>query len=182
MRFVSVVANERGSPVCINGLINKAVANAICSIVFGKRFEYDDEKFHNFVFAITETVIDSIDLLPNPKPLYKFNVKALCSFHGCAAANPVSGKLSYDHDRDNSSSSAVDRDFESYSRRAIDYEKGICWLSAKDIALSNKSSDWFVQNEDTVSILSDSSSWNCRDRDRMIIGFTTTCAISVYHH
>jgi hypothetical protein len=26
-RFVSVVANERGSPVCINGLINKAVDN-----------------------------------------------------------------------------------------------------------------------------------------------------------
>ena len=43
-RFVSVVANERGSPVCINGLINKAVANVICSRVFGKRFEYNDEK------------------------------------------------------------------------------------------------------------------------------------------
>jgi hypothetical protein len=41
--FVSVVAKERGSPVCINGLINKA----------------------------------------------KLNVNALCSFHGCAAANPV---------------------------------------------------------------------------------------------
>jgi hypothetical protein len=53
-----VVAKERGSPVCINGLINKAAANVICSIVFGKRFEYDDEKFDNFVFAITETVIN----------------------------------------------------------------------------------------------------------------------------
>jgi hypothetical protein len=50
-RFVSVVAKERGSPVCINGLINKAAANVICSIVFGKRFEYDDEKFDNFVFG-----------------------------------------------------------------------------------------------------------------------------------
>jgi hypothetical protein len=27
--------------------------------------------------------------MPNPKPLNKFNVNALCSFHGCAAANPV---------------------------------------------------------------------------------------------
>jgi hypothetical protein len=53
----------------------------------------------------------------------------------------------------NSSSSAVDRDFESYSRRAIDYEKGICWLSAKHTALRSKNKDWFVQNEDTVSIL-----------------------------
>jgi hypothetical protein len=41
-RFVSVVAKERGSPVCIYGLINKAAANVIWSIVFGKRFEYDD--------------------------------------------------------------------------------------------------------------------------------------------
>jgi hypothetical protein len=106
------------------------------SIVFGKRFEYDDEKFDNFVFAITETVInkyipkvnlfpvlrfvpgevfrvqqcfpttltkrlassaivDSIDVLPNPKPLNKFNVNALCSFHGCAAANPVPGIKMY---------------------------------------------------------------------------------------
>jgi len=22
----------------------------------------------------------------------------------------------------------------------------------------------------------------CRDRDRMVVGFTTTCAISSYHH
>ena len=71
-RFVSVVANERGSPVCINGLINKAVANAICSIVFGKRFEYDDEKFHNFVFAITETVINKYIPKVNLFPLLRF--------------------------------------------------------------------------------------------------------------
>jgi hypothetical protein len=45
-------------------------------------------------------------------------------------------QLSYDHDKD--------------------YEKGICWLSAKHTTLSNKSNDWLVQNEDTVSILSDS--------------------------
>jgi hypothetical protein len=68
-RFVSVVANERGSPVCINGLINKAVANVICSIVFGKRFEYDDKKFHNFAFAITETVINKYIPKVNVFPL-----------------------------------------------------------------------------------------------------------------
>ena len=25
-------------------------------------------------------------------------------------------------------------------------------------------------------------SWGRRDRDRMVVGFTTTCANSVYHH
>jgi hypothetical protein len=37
----------------------------------------------------SSAIVDSIDLLPNPKPLNKFNVNALCSFRGCAAANPV---------------------------------------------------------------------------------------------
>jgi hypothetical protein len=37
----------------------------------------------------SSAIVDSIDLMPNPKPLNKFNVNALCSFHGCAAANPV---------------------------------------------------------------------------------------------
>jgi cytochrome P450 family 2 subfamily U polypeptide 1 len=68
----SIVAKERGSPVCINGLINKAVANVICSIVFGKRFEYDDEKFHNFVFAITETVINKYIPKVNLFPVLRF--------------------------------------------------------------------------------------------------------------
>jgi hypothetical protein len=43
----------------------------------------------------SSAIVDSIDLLPNPKPLYKFNVNALCSFHGCAAANPVPGIKMY---------------------------------------------------------------------------------------
>jgi hypothetical protein len=98
----------------------------------------------------SSAIVDSIDVLPNSKLLNKLNVNALSSFRGCAAANPVpSMKI------DNSNSSAVDRDFESYSRRAKDYEKGICWLSAKHTALSNKSNDWFVQNEDTYNILSE---------------------------
>ena len=36
-RFVSVVAKERGSPVCINGLINKAAANVIYVLLFSAR-------------------------------------------------------------------------------------------------------------------------------------------------
>jgi hypothetical protein len=43
----------------------------------------------------SSAIVDSIDLLPNPKPLNKFNVNALCSFHGCAAANPVPGIKMY---------------------------------------------------------------------------------------
>jgi hypothetical protein len=35
----------------------------------------------------------------------------------------------------------------------------------------------------TLSILSSLyNSWGRYSRDRMVVGFTTTCAISVYHH
>jgi hypothetical protein len=37
----------------------------------------------------SSAIVDSIDVLPNPKLLNKFNVNALSSFHGCAAAIPV---------------------------------------------------------------------------------------------
>jgi hypothetical protein len=35
----------------------------------------------------SSAIVDSIDVLPNPKLLNKLNVNALSSFHGCAAAN-----------------------------------------------------------------------------------------------
>jgi hypothetical protein len=37
----------------------------------------------------SSAIVDSIDGVPNPKLLNRFNVNALSSFHGCAAANPV---------------------------------------------------------------------------------------------
>jgi hypothetical protein len=40
---------------------------------------------YNCVLA-SSAIVDSIDGLPNPKLLNKFNVNAPSSFHGCAAA------------------------------------------------------------------------------------------------
>jgi hypothetical protein len=48
------------------------------------------------------------------------------------------------------SSSAVDREFESRSSRAKDYEIGICCFSAKHAALRRKSKDWLVWNQDNM--------------------------------
>uniref|UniRef100_A0A665UCJ1 Cytochrome P450 2J6-like n=1 Tax=Echeneis naucrates TaxID=173247 RepID=A0A665UCJ1_ECHNA len=38
-------ANEKGKPFNPHYIINKAVSNIICSLVFGQRFDYCDEKF-----------------------------------------------------------------------------------------------------------------------------------------
>ena len=66
--FVSFLEQERGSPVCLIGIVNKAVANVICSIVLGKRFGYNDEEFCKFIHTITETVVNKyipkVNLLP----------------------------------------------------------------------------------------------------------------------
>lgn len=36
--------------------LNAAVANIICSIVFGDRFDYDDERFNTLVEIVNENI------------------------------------------------------------------------------------------------------------------------------
>jgi hypothetical protein len=48
-------------------------------------------------------------------------------------------------------SSMVDREFESLSDQSNDYKIGICWLSAKHVALRKKSKDWLARKQEHVS-------------------------------
>jgi hypothetical protein len=52
-------------------------------------------------------------------------------------------------------SSAVDRELESWPSQTKDYEIGICCFSAKQAALRSKSKDWLSWNQDNVSVWSD---------------------------
>ena len=54
-------------------------------------------------------------------------------------------------------SSAEDRGFEPRSCQTKDYKIGICYFSAKDAALRQKSKDWLVRNQDDVSEWGDTS-------------------------
>ena len=54
-------------------------------------------------------------------------------------------------------SSEVDRGFEPRSGQTKDYKIGICWFSAKHVALRRKSKDWLVRNENNVSEWGDMS-------------------------
>jgi hypothetical protein len=54
-------------------------------------------------------------------------------------------------------SSAVDREFESWSGQTKDYKIGICCFSAKHAALRRKSKDWLSRNQNNVSEWSDMS-------------------------
>ena len=58
-------------------------------------------------------------------------------------------------------SSTVDRGFESSSGQTKDYTIGICCFSARYAALSRKSKDWLVRNQDNVSEWGDISTADC---------------------
>ena len=45
LSFVAELKKRKGAPIDIQNLMNASVSNIICSIVFGKRFQYDDEAF-----------------------------------------------------------------------------------------------------------------------------------------
>uniref|UniRef100_A0A667YEA2 Cytochrome P450 2J2-like n=1 Tax=Myripristis murdjan TaxID=586833 RepID=A0A667YEA2_9TELE len=60
-----------GKPFNPHVIINNAVSNIICSLVFGHRFEYEDERFINFInnmSASTRTKLSSVSSgrLPGP--------------------------------------------------------------------------------------------------------------------
>lgn len=57
--FMEVLKSKKGSPVNIETSVREAVSNIICSIVFGKRFNYDDKIFQKLIKDLEE-------LLSNP--------------------------------------------------------------------------------------------------------------------
>ncbi|XP_066548419.1 cytochrome P450 2J4 isoform X3 [Amia ocellicauda] len=49
-RFLyEAITNEQGKPFEPHNILHNAVANIICSLVFGHRFEYDDLQFHEML-------------------------------------------------------------------------------------------------------------------------------------
>ncbi|XP_039590603.1 cytochrome P450 2J6-like [Polypterus senegalus] len=54
--FHQAIQEEQSRPFEPHYLINNAVANIICSIVFGRRFEYSDQRFQELLHLIFEAV------------------------------------------------------------------------------------------------------------------------------
>lgn len=52
-----------GRPFCPSALLNKAVSNVITSLVFGRRFEYDDPRFLKLLDLIQEGLKEESGLL-----------------------------------------------------------------------------------------------------------------------
>ena len=48
-------------------------------------------------------------------------------------------------------SSVVDHEFEARSNQTNDYKIGICFFSAKHVALRKKSKDWLARKQENVS-------------------------------
>ncbi|XP_073399223.1 cytochrome P450 2K4-like [Dendrobates tinctorius] len=54
MPLIESFRSHNGKPFDTHMLINSAVSNVICSIIFGKRFEYDDPTFHKLIKMLDE--------------------------------------------------------------------------------------------------------------------------------
>lgn len=61
---------QDGCPFDPHFLMNNAVSNVICSIVFGDRFEYDDEKFQRMLHILDQTLESGQGLLPQVMSLF----------------------------------------------------------------------------------------------------------------
>ncbi|PVD29098.1 hypothetical protein C0Q70_11695 [Pomacea canaliculata] len=54
--YLQVIAEKQGQPMDLTRLTQVSVSNNICSIVFGKRFEYEDPVFKKYMQAVEEVV------------------------------------------------------------------------------------------------------------------------------
>ncbi|XP_069063660.1 cytochrome P450 2G1-like isoform X2 [Pleurodeles waltl] len=70
--LLEVLRDAKDMPFDPTKILCQAVSNVICSVTFGKRFEYEDKKFHNLLHMMTETFVQMSsfwgqlqDVLPN---------------------------------------------------------------------------------------------------------------------
>lgn len=56
--YVEYLAGLKGKPTDIRVMTNISTSNIICSILIGRRFEYDDEKFQDFIHKLGSVVGD----------------------------------------------------------------------------------------------------------------------------
>ncbi|XP_059152571.1 cytochrome P450 2D15-like [Physella acuta] len=71
------LANENGKPIRIRGLLNISVCNIISSIIFGRRFDYDDPKHNHLTELLNDLVrlnsgVIQLNFLPFLKYLPKY--------------------------------------------------------------------------------------------------------------
>lgn len=59
-----VVLSFSGHPFDPRHFINNAVSNMICSLTFGNRFDYKDQKFKKLLFVVIEGMKEEAGFLP----------------------------------------------------------------------------------------------------------------------
>ena len=71
--FSAELERQKGKPLDITFLMNNAISNVICNIVFGKRFEYDDKEFLQIIRFLNETVRNVLKtMLSDRIPLVRY--------------------------------------------------------------------------------------------------------------
>ncbi|XP_054995718.1 cytochrome P450 2J2-like [Sorex araneus] len=152
--FVQFIKEENGQPFDPHFKINNAVSNIICSVIFGERFEYQDEKFQELLKLLDDAICletsawcqfcDAfpimIDLLPGPhRTLFKYWEK-LMMFVGQVVEN---------HRKD--WNPAETRDFIDAYLKEMEKHKGDATSSFNDENLIYTTLDIFFAGTETTS-------------------------------
>ncbi|XP_025099492.1 cytochrome P450 2J6-like [Pomacea canaliculata] len=56
--YIRVISESQGQPLDLSHFTKVSMSNNICSILFGKRFEYDDDVFRNYLHLVDVVVND----------------------------------------------------------------------------------------------------------------------------
>ncbi|XP_060084175.1 cytochrome P450 2J4-like [Ylistrum balloti] len=71
--FLNLIDKKQGTPVCLESPIQISVANIVCSIVLGKRFEHDDPAFKKLISLIQENIaLAGVSGLLNLLPIVRY--------------------------------------------------------------------------------------------------------------
>uniref|UniRef100_A0A8C3XP38 Uncharacterized protein n=1 Tax=Chelydra serpentina TaxID=8475 RepID=A0A8C3XP38_CHESE len=60
----SAIRSEKGRPFDPHFLINNAVSNVICSLIYGERFDYDNKKFQRMLHLFEQVLNEDAGFLP----------------------------------------------------------------------------------------------------------------------
>ncbi|XP_054844377.1 cytochrome P450 2D15-like [Eublepharis macularius] len=60
----SVFSSREGHPFDPHYLINNAVSNVICFLIFGNRFDYNDQKFQRLLHLLEKAIHEDVGFLP----------------------------------------------------------------------------------------------------------------------
>ncbi|KAL8563687.1 hypothetical protein ACOMHN_050515 [Nucella lapillus] len=155
--YIQAIQAHQGAPVDMTRMTQISVANNVCSITFGKRYEYNDPEFIRYLenmdvflkYSTGSTVLNYLPMLgylpgdPFKKNLVLANISAVCRF----ISKQVTG-----HQKTLAQGEVVNMDFIfSYLQQIEDRRQREVDTTLDEPSLQNVVHDLFLAGSETIS-------------------------------